>query len=163
SPSKAEANKSVNVNVRSKLTKRTPLNRRTVSLERLTPKSGLTVFCRLAPAKATIVYNTYWHFAGERQAIFFRRAHGEPLPWTVDPILHDYKFTNVYRASDRVSQYLIEHVIYDGDQSPEETFYRILLFKIFNRIETWELLRRELGTVAYAGHTFERIDKVLTR
>jgi len=51
-----------------------------------------------------------------------------------------YRFTNVYRASDRVSQYLIRRVIYEGDQSEEEVFFRTLLFKIFNRIETWEIL-----------------------
>lgn len=40
---------------------------------------------------------------------------------------------------DRVSQYLICKIIYNGEQHPSEVFFRILLFKIFNRIETWEL------------------------
>ena len=48
---------------------------------------------------------TFWRFAAERQAIFFRRFHGEPCPWTDDTILQEHKFTNAYRASDRVSQY----------------------------------------------------------
>ena len=60
------------------------------------------------------------------------------------PVLATYKFTNAYRASDRVSQYLIRHVIYRADlpNTPREVFFRILLFKLFNKIETWELLER---------------------
>ena len=73
--------------------------------------------------------------------IFFRRLEGCSPPWTHDPILARFKFTNAYRASDRVSQYLIRHVIYEGPQSSEEVFFRIVLFKVFNKIETWELLK----------------------
>ena len=40
-------------------------------------------------------------------AIFELRADGGPGPWTDDPILQRYKFCNTFRASDRVSQYLI--------------------------------------------------------
>ena len=49
------------------------------------------------------------------------------------PILARFKFTNAYRASDRVSQYLIRNVIYEGSQSSEEVFFRTLLFKIFKQ------------------------------
>ena len=55
----------------------------------------------------TPVFETYWRFAAERQAIFFRRVREEKGPWTADPVLMTYKFTNPYRASDRVSQFLI--------------------------------------------------------
>lgn len=127
------------------------------------PKSPV-VFSRLAPAQPTEVFDTYWRFAAERQAIFFRRLEGQPPDaWTQDEILARYKFTNAYRAADRVSQYLIRNVIYTGDQSPEEVFFRTILFKIFNRIETWELLERELGTVAYEEYSFRRYDGVLGR
>lgn len=122
------------------------------------------VFSQLTPAKPTKVFDTYWQFAAERQAIFFRRLEGEPPEtWTQDPIIVKYKFTNAYRASDRVSQYLIKNVIYKGDQSPEEIFFRTILFKIFNRIETWELLERELGGVSYEDYSFKSYDNVLTK
>src|SRR5580693_3997884 len=61
--------------------------------------------------KVSKVFWTYWKFAVERQAIFFRRFRG-PRPWTLDPILTAFKFTNVYRASDRVSQHMIREVAY---------------------------------------------------
>src|SRR6266496_2497692 len=81
-----------------------------------------TIITPLDPVKPTEVFDTYWRFAAERQNIFFRKLAGLPPPWTSDPILERHKFTNAYRASDRVSQYLIRHVIYTGDQSPEEVF-----------------------------------------
>jgi len=127
------------------------------------PKSH-AVFIPLSPAKPTEVFDTYWRFAAERQAIFFRRIEGlPPDEWTRDAILSRYKFTNAYRASDRVSQYLIRNVIYQGDQTPEEVFFRTILFKIFNRIDTWELLEREIGVVRYEEYSFRKYDGVLGR
>ncbi len=40
-------------------------------------------------------------------------------------------------------------------------FFRTLLFKIFNRIKTWERLQRHFGYVSYREYTFEHYDKVL--
>jgi thymidylate kinase len=121
------------------------------------------LFSRIAPAKPTVVFDTYWKFATKRQDIFFRRVAGQSPPWTTDPVLLEYKFTNAYRASDRVSQYLIKHVIYEGDQSPAEVFFRILLFKLFNRIDTWELLEAEVGTISFSEYSFERYEAILSR
>lgn len=126
------------------------------------PTSGSNTHKWLAPAKPTEVFDTYWRFAAERQAIFFRRYFGEPSPWSDDEILRTYKFTNAYRASDRVSQYLIRNVIYHGSQETEEVFFRTILFKLFNKIETWELLKREIGEPRSDAYSFERYDRVLT-
>ena len=120
------------------------------------------VFTRLSPAQTTVVYNSYWQFAVERQEVFFRKLEGGSFPWTTDPIITRHKFTNAYRASDRVSQYLIQNVIYKGDQSPEEVFFRTILFKIFNKIETWEMLKARLGTISYADYSFSRYNEILT-
>ena len=108
------------------------------------------------------IFEAYWRFAAERQEIFSRRLSGTEPPWTADPVLQAYRFTNVYRASDRVSQYLIRNVAYAGDQSPRELFFRILLFKIFNRIDTWQLLTESLGQISFAEYQFERYDAVLS-
>ena len=111
----------------------------------------------------TVVYDTYWKFAFERQEVFFRKLKGSPPPWTHDPVIARHKFTNAYRAADRVSQFLIRHVIYKGDQSAPEVFFRTILFKLFNKIETWELLRFKLGEISWAGYSFDQFDGVLTR
>lgn len=123
---------------------------------------GPAVFSSISPAIPTEVFDTYWRFAAERQEIFFKKLEGYVPPWTSDPVLTKYKFTNAYRASDRVSQYLIKRVIYDGEQSIEEVFFRTILFKLFNRIETWELLLREVGEVTYQSFDIRKYDGVLT-
>jgi hypothetical protein len=112
----------------------------------------------------TPVFSAYWKFAAERQRIFFRRLRGtRNFCFTEDPILSRYKFTNAYRASDRVSQFLIRNVIYRADLpgDPQNLFYRVLLFKLFNKIETWEILEEALGALTWESYSFSRIDRVL--
>jgi hypothetical protein len=111
--------------------------------------------------KATPVFDTYWRFAQARQEILHRRVKGETPPWTDDPILAAHRFTNAYRAADRVSQFLIRHVIYSGPQTAEELFFRIFFFKIFNRIETWKSVESVLGQICWEGYEFERYAKAL--
>lgn len=122
---------------------RTPNRYRGSCANRLAPDG----FARRSSPRPSPVFDTYWRFADERQQVFLRRAARMPEPWTDDPILREYKFTNAYRASDRVSQYLIRRVIYDADRDFADTFVRVLLFKIFNRIETWELLESRVGEI----------------
>jgi len=106
--------------------------------------------------KTTPVFDTYWRFAARRQDLFMRRVTGSPFPWTEDEILGTYRFTTCYRASDRVSQYLIREVLYKGEQNAEEIFFRCLLFKLFNRIGTWEELVEKIGHVTWREFRFER-------
>jgi hypothetical protein len=110
------------------------------------------------------VLDAYWRLAAERQAIFFRRIADPVGPWTNDVILRSYRFTNAYRASDRVSQYLIREVQYRSDrsQSPPELFFRTLLFKIFNRVETWEQIERATGKIQWEKVDLDAIARVLS-
>ncbi len=135
----------------------------------MTPLASLPVFtqesadfCFLRPLRPTLLFTAFWRFAAERQRVFWRRVAGLPPPWTYDPVLAAYKFTNAYRASDRVSQYLIRWVQYEGPQEPRELFFRTILFKLFNRIETWELLQREAGPLHGEAFCLERYDRVLS-
>jgi hypothetical protein len=126
------------------------------------PRQAPVVFAKLSPAIPSEVYDTYWRFAAKRQDVFFKRAHHSLPPWTDDPILSHFKFTNAYRASDRVSQFLIRNVIYSGDQQHDEVFFRIILFKLFNKIETWQLLESKLGPLTATKFDLHSFDKVLT-
>lgn len=121
------------------------------------PKHRLTVYSRLSPAVPTRVYHTYWKFAAERQKVFFRKVFGEEQPWTNDPILRRYKFTNAYRASDRTSQFLIKNVIAESSPraSLEDLFFRIMLFKIFNKISTWKSVEQTLGDISWKTYSFK--------
>ncbi|HEV3456480.1 MAG TPA: nucleotide kinase domain-containing protein [Thermoanaerobaculia bacterium] len=127
--------------------------------------AGPLILTHLLPVRPTVVFDTYWKFAAQRQRVFFKRIEGEPPPWTEDAVLVRYKFTNAYRASDRVSQYLIRSVIYRDDlpRSADEVFFRVMLFKLFNKIETWQLLEKELGPLTYETYSFKAYDRLLTR
>jgi len=118
----------------------------------------------LLPLKVSVVYDTFWKFAAKRQEVFFNRLEGKPAPWTDDPVLLNHKFTNAYRASDRVSQYLIRQVIYNPEYSsaPEDVFFRIMLFKFFNRIETWQIIAENLVVDTSDNFDFQRCDDLLT-
>ena len=85
--------------------------------------------------------------------MFWRRCKQSCNDITDDPILKEYRFTNVYRACDRVSQYLISHVIYNNIDmfTPRDVLLRILVFKIFNKIETWQYLEEKYGDIT-CGH-----------
>lgn len=113
----------------------------------------------------TIAYETYWRFAAERMAIFYRRLRDPVGPWTTDPILRTYRFTNVFRATDRVSQYLIREIQYRADRSqdPREIFFRTILFKIFNKIETWEALEYALGPLCWRTVDLDAVDRTLSQ
>ena len=121
------------------------------------------VFIKRRKPKTTIVFDTYWIFAAKRQDIFFKRVNGIASPWTNDPVLSQYKFTNAYRASDRVSQYLIKHVIKSGSQKSNELFFRIILFKLFNKIGTWKALEKINGEVSFKNYDFETYNDVLKK
>lgn len=111
----------------------------------------------------TEVYDTYWKFAAERMSIYYRRLSDPLGPWTSDPILRNYRFTNAYRAADRVSQYLIREVQYrhDRSQAPAEVFFRTVLFKLFNKIETWELLEHSLGPLSWQSIDLSAVSRIL--
>ncbi|MET9090204.1 nucleotide kinase domain-containing protein [Streptomyces sp. NPDC004237] len=111
----------------------------------------------------TPVFDTYWRFAARRHAVYQARLEGRPGPWTDDPILLRHRFTNCYRAADRVSQFLIRHVSYTGVQDVPEVVFRTLLFKMFNRVSTWELLSGEFGELSWKDFDRSAYDDVLTR
>ena len=113
-------------------------------------------------AVTTPVFEDYWHFAAERQRIFYARTRLGESPWTADCVLQLYRFTCPFRAADRVSQYLIRRVIYASESSVQEAFFRIIFFKTFNRIKTWELIESTLGEVRWSEYTFNRYARVLS-
>ncbi len=108
------------------------------------------------------IYNLYWYFACERQNIFLKKKNGEPAPWTKDEILQEFKFCNSYRVNDRVSQYLLKKVIYNGKKYTDaDMIFRIILFKLFNKESTWELLENEIGDITLSSFDFNKYSQIL--
>ncbi len=118
---------------------------------------------KIRPNKEAFQY--YFYFMEERMNIFWKRYQGNPLPWTQDTTLSKHKFTNVYRASDRVSQFLIRQVIYHSnvqDLNKEDILMRVLVFKIFNKIGTWKYLEEKMGPIRLNNFNIDKIIKLLS-
>lgn len=87
----------------------------------------------------------FW-FARERHAIYLRRAAGEPRErWTVDPVLQQYRFTNVFRELDATTVWFRRNVRDPMRDSPD-VLLATVVFRWFNRISTGEtiFLQRDL-------------------
>lgn len=118
-------------------------------------------FVKRTRPKPSILYSTFWRFAFERHRVYQRRVAGEPYPWTNDSVLSSYRFTNVYRAADRVSQHLIRMMYSYRDASDDTLFFRTILFKIFNKIDTWESIVCNMGLPTADQFDYSRCDELL--
>ena len=125
------------------------------------PTAFLPAARRSRPRPSTL-YPVLWRFAFARQQIYQRRIYGAPPPWTDDPVLTTYRFTNVYRAADRVSQYLIRLAYTDSHASCDTLFLRTILFKIFNRIDTWQAILDHFGLPVADRFDYAACDHLLT-
>lgn len=73
-----------------------------------------------------------------------------PAPWTNDPILQEFKFTNVRREHDRETKWLIDTII-NSDMVYENKLMNIILYRMFNKSTTLELFG---GAIDFA-HGFD--------
>jgi alpha-glutamyl/putrescinyl thymine pyrophosphorylase clade 1 len=85
-------------------------------------------------------YEPFFDFIKERHSIYLRR-HVEklPAPWTTDPILHKYRFTNVFRELDAVTLWYKKH-IREPLHNSDDVMMATVLFRLFNRITTCEFV-----------------------
>lgn len=80
----------------------------------------------------------FFAFARERHAIYLRRRASLPAPWTQDPILQKYSFTNVFRQLDKTTQWYTEHVRTSVDL--DHMLLATVVYRWFNRIRTGEAI-----------------------
>lgn len=117
-------------------------------------------------------------FCAERHRIYILRHQGKPKPWTKDPILRSYRFCNIYRELDTVTEWIMDNWINPYTDSPNIALRAILgrvinhpptlkamidtgldLNSSFNQKLTWELFRdirdsgEKLVTGAYIVNT----------
>lgn len=72
-----------------------------------------TIKAEIAPPNKKIIKehrDIFYRYISERYRILVRRQRGRKFPWTSDPILRDYSFTNVFRKDDKGTQWLLDHV-----------------------------------------------------
>lgn len=81
----------------------------------------------------------FWDFINERHAIYIRKeVKLQDPPWTKDPILKIYKFTNVFRELDRTTIWLRENIREPYADQKGLLLFNIALFRMFGSIESGE-------------------------
>lgn len=86
-------------------------------------------------------YEIFVHYLNEREAIRQKRCRDEPGPWTSDPILSRYKFTNILRIYDRTTQWLIKHWYNPNrDKSKQILALNCAIARYFGSIEFMEAI-----------------------
>lgn len=107
------------------------------------PYGGLNAY-RIKGAKPVFneeVLEIFKHYVAERYSIHLKKdVEGKPFPWTKDVILSMYKFTNIRREQDRNSRYLIDKMRSHGNRLTYDMLCNIMTFRLFNKIETYELM-----------------------
>jgi len=81
----------------------------------------------------------FFNFLNKRHAIYLKRLRGEEYPWTEDPILQKYKFTNVFRENDTTTVWFRENIRKSLGDSTDVALATII-FRWFNLIETGKIL-----------------------
>ncbi|KAI0741421.1 hypothetical protein C8Q80DRAFT_1110050 [Daedaleopsis nitida] len=109
----------------------------------------------------SLILDTFFVFVSKRYRVFCNRLSGSPPPWTDDPVIQQFPFTNVFRVFDNVTQYILRNVIQVGDQSLDEQCFRIMLFRSFNKIATWETLTEEFGELTWRDFDVNAYERVL--
>lgn len=80
-------------------------------------------------------YEEFCWFIQEREKIRRNKESGLAIPWTNDPILQKYRFTNVWRQDDAVTKAVmqrIEHL----EHKPQLAVANIIWLRSLNRVES---------------------------
>ena len=78
----------------------------------------------------------YFYWINERHAIYQRRIKKEQAPWTTDPILQNFKFTNPFRENDRVTVWMRNNWTKPNDnKSWAEIVFNCCLFRMIGTVE----------------------------
>lgn len=81
----------------------------------------------------------FYQFLNKRYDIHIKKQSGEPYPWTDDPILQKYKFTNVFREDDATTVWFRENMR-DKLREHSDVILATIIFRWFNLVETGKVL-----------------------
>lgn len=78
-------------------------------------------------------------FIKERHSIYTKRQAGRKKPWTLDPILQRYRFCNVYRELDTVTQWIATNWRKPHQDDPQ-LWFAMVVARLLNWPPTLETL-----------------------
>ena len=64
----------------------------------------------------------------------------QPAPWTDNPILREFKFTNVRREHDRTTKHLLALLEEHKDAPYNDKLMNIIMYRLYNKMETIDLI-----------------------
>ena len=78
----------------------------------------------------------FFDFMIKRERLRLKKEQGAPWPWSDDPILNTYKFTNVKREHDRTTRWMRENWTHPHENRPAgEIIFNCALFRYFGTTE----------------------------
>lgn len=107
-------------------------------------------YCGCRVTKVATAQPTLWatklhlfhHYVTERYTIhLLKDVYDQPKPWTDDPILQQFRFTNIRREHDRETKWYIQNIAQADSVSYDSKLLNTILFRLFNKHETAELLK----------------------
>lgn len=102
------------------------------------------VHLRRDPVTGETLWDMYFKNMVERQNIWHKRVMlGLQAPWTEDPVMSRYHFTNVDRKLDRVTLFYIDNVLpnlQDNDESRKFLLLNTFIYRLFVRPDTWKVI-----------------------
>ena len=111
----------------------------------------------------------YW--IKERHNIYLRKQVGKLKPWTADPILQRWFFTNPYRENDKVTVWVRENIRQRMvKEEPATLLFALIAFRWFNTILTgsrllhngWLTVWNADAVIDYLGDCKEDGDQIFT-
>lgn len=93
------------------------------------------------------------YFIWEREVIRIVKERGGERPYTKDPVLDRYKFTNIRRRDDRVSRWVIEHIIRPNEHR-DDLWFILLITRLINWPPTLQHLI-DAGVLFLPAHGFD--------
>lgn len=80
--------------------------------------------------------NELFKYMNERELIRIKKERGDPKPWTTDPILSTFKFTNVKREDDRTTRWMRQNWTNPARGEPLNVqLFNCALFRYFGTAE----------------------------
>lgn len=89
--------------------------------------------------KTLSVQERFVYWIKERESIRLRRKAGKPKPWTDDEILQKYRFCNVRRMDDKVSQWLLKNW-YEPNKNHRNVLLACALARYINLPSSLEII-----------------------
>lgn len=85
----------------------------------------------------TALVKEFFAFAREREKIRLRREAGELFPWTEDPILQEFRFTNIKRKHDKTTKWIVDNWYkpHRGKGNLKAQFFNCALFRYTGTID----------------------------